>query len=70
LSFLVSVASFSFAFFYSILSYAPIHPFEFFFFVVSSLLDVTHLATKKKLERAQTRWMNAPSKPVNREAEE
>jgi hypothetical protein len=40
---------------------------SFFFFVVSSFLDVTHLATKKKLGRAQTRWMNASSEPVNRE---
>lgn len=69
LSFLVSVASSSFAFFYSRLSYAPIHPFEFFFFAVSSFLDVTHLATKNTRAR-QTRWMNARSEPVNREAKE
>jgi len=79
LSFLVSVASsFSFAssssFFHyssSRLSYAPIHPRRIFSSSsLSPLLFSMSPTSQKKLERTQTRWMNAPSESVNRKAEE
>ncbi len=44
-------------FFYSILSYAPIHPFEFFFFAVSSFsMSPTSQQKKNSGERKRGGW--------------
>ena len=60
-------------FLYSVLSYCTNPSFRVFFLSPLRCLFFSRChppRNKKKLGRAQTRWMNARSEPVNREAEE